>query len=115
MYCRNCLRRKANRPRGLCVPCYYTPSVLARFPVTSKFAPRSFGHVGGYRLPVPALVFPGTEEKLAIMEQRARAGESLFHPDEPRLRFGQRAKVLRVCRALAVDRLQLQESAAYCG
>lgn len=37
MICRHCSKFKANRPRGLCWKCYYTPGVRDLFPSTSKF------------------------------------------------------------------------------
>jgi hypothetical protein len=36
--CRHCNTRYANRPRGLCGQCYYTPGVSERYPPTSKYA-----------------------------------------------------------------------------
>lgn len=40
MICRHCQKVRANRPRGLCWGCYYTPGVLELYPSTSKFAKR---------------------------------------------------------------------------
>lgn len=40
MLCRHCQTKKANRPRGLCWPCYYTPGVKELYPSTSKYGRR---------------------------------------------------------------------------
>lgn len=81
MICRHCLQSKVNRPRGLCWSCYYTPGVRDLFPSTSKFCNRGVGN--GCRnapLPVPTAAIPGSEAKVQILADRARAGLALFHP-----------------------------------
>ena len=82
MMCRHCERVKSNRPRGLCWSCYYRPGVRDLYPSTSKFARRGVGDFNGTAklaaLPTDAL--PGTPEKVAILEQRARLGLALWHP-----------------------------------
>lgn len=82
MLCRNCNHSKPNRPRGLCWTCYYTPGVRDRFPSTSKFARRGVGDFNGKAKlpPVPTHAMPGSEEKVAILEERARLKVSLWHP-----------------------------------
>src|SRR5687768_9146829 len=84
--CQHCRKVLANRPRGLCWSCYYTPGVREKFPSTSKFARRGVGDFNGrIRLPETATdAEPGSEEKLRILEERARLGLSLFHPDDAR-------------------------------
>jgi hypothetical protein len=82
MKCRHCHRVESNRPRGLCWSCYYTPGVRELFPSTSKFARRGLGN-GNVVVPLPAgptAAAPGSPEKVAILEQRARQGVSLWHP-----------------------------------
>lgn len=51
------------------------------FPSTSKFARRGVGN-GNRRAiqPEPTDALPGTEEKVRILEERARRGQSLWHP-----------------------------------
>ncbi len=80
--CRNCSKCKVNRPRGLCWSCYYTPGVKDRYPSTSKFARRGLGNFSGNApLPEsPTVAPPGSPEKLAVIEQRARMRQALFHP-----------------------------------
>jgi hypothetical protein len=82
MLCRHCHRVRMNRPRGLCWSCYYTPGVRDQYPSTSKFARRGIGDFNGKVLlpaePTPAP--PGSPEKVAILEQRARQRQGLWHP-----------------------------------
>jgi hypothetical protein len=81
MLCRHCQKVKSNRPRGLCWSCYYTPGVREKFPSTSKFARRGVGDFcGRARLPQPTDALPGTLEKVAVLEERARCGQALWHP-----------------------------------
>ena len=82
MLCRHCQRVRSNRPRGLCWSCYYTPGVREKYPSTSKFARRGVCDFNGRPAvdarPTPAA--PGSPEKVAVLEERARLGLSLWHP-----------------------------------
>jgi hypothetical protein len=71
-----------NRPRGLCWSCYYTPGVRDLYPSTSKFARRGVGDFNGnIVLPsAPTGAAPGSPEKVAILEERARLRHALWHP-----------------------------------
>jgi hypothetical protein len=81
MMCRHCECTKANRPRGLCWSCYYTPGVRDKYPSTSKFAQRGVGDFNGRApLPIATRALPGTREKVAVLEERARLGQALWHP-----------------------------------
>jgi len=84
MLCRHCNRIKANRPRGLCWSCYYTPGVRERFPSTSKFARRGVDDFNGTAVlaPVPTRALPGTPDKVAVLEERARRRQALWHPQD---------------------------------
>lgn len=86
MVCRHCAKSKVNRPRGLCWSCYYTPGVKELYPSTSKFARRGVGNFTGHASlpPVPTTAAPGTPEKLAVLEQRARSNLAIFHPADAR-------------------------------
>ena len=88
LICRHCSKCPVNRPRGLCFSCYYTPGVKERYPSTSKYARRGVGHVAGRRNPLlpdrPTTAAPGTPEKLAVMEARAKANRAVFHPADAR-------------------------------
>lgn len=84
--CRHCTKKKCNRPRGLCWTCYYAPGVTALYPITSKYARKGVGNVTGDRPmpPAPTTAAPGTEEKMQVLEARAEALQSLFHPADAR-------------------------------
>lgn len=79
--CRHCNRGRVNRPRGLCWGCYYTPGVKDQYPPTGMAA-RRLGNFAGQSLPLgtPTTVAPATPEKLAVMEERARLKQCLWHP-----------------------------------
>jgi hypothetical protein len=68
----------------LCWSCYYTPGVRELYPSTSKFARRGVGDFNGRaRLPPqPTAALPGTPEKLAILCERARLRQALWHPQD---------------------------------
>jgi hypothetical protein len=54
------------------------------FPSTSKFARRGFGN-GNLVVPLPAeptTAAPGSPEKVAILQERARRGVALWHPSD---------------------------------
>lgn len=87
MLCRNCHRVPASRPRGLCWVCYYRPGVRERYPSTSKFARRGvLDFHGRVRLPLYATrALPGTPEKIAVLAERARLRQELFHPHDAAL------------------------------
>lgn len=84
--CRHCSLAKVNRPRGLCRVCYHAPGVRGLYPPTSKYAHRGVGNVCGNRPPpdAPTAAAPGTEEKMAVLAERARLGFSLWHPLDAR-------------------------------
>jgi hypothetical protein len=84
MLCRHCKRSEATRPRGLCWTCYYAPGVRERYPSTSKYAHRGVDDFNGlpFLPPLPTRARPGTPEKLAILEQRARLRLALWHPQD---------------------------------
>lgn len=84
--CRHCSNSKVNRPRGLCWSCYYAPGVKELYPSTSKYARRGVGNfTGSAPLPsAPTTAAPGTPEKLAVLEQRAKMKLAIFHPADAR-------------------------------
>lgn len=83
MLCRNCQKVKSNRPRGLCWSCYYTPGVREQYPSTSKFARRGVkDFYGRTQQAEPTDALPGSEEKIRILMERARLGQTLFHPQD---------------------------------
>ena len=81
MKCRHCQRVESNRPRGLCWSCYYKPGVRELYPSTSKFARRGVGNFCGPAQPCdPTAALPGSAEKVAILEERAKQRQELWHP-----------------------------------
>jgi hypothetical protein len=84
--CRHCSRQKVNRPRGLCWSCYYTPGVKDLYVSDSPHARRGIGLGDTDRPlpPVPTATAPGTPERLAVLEQRARDRLAIFHPADAR-------------------------------
>jgi|SRR6516162_557994 hypothetical protein len=84
MRCRHCGRVRVNRPRGLCWSCYYTPGLREFYPSTSKFARRGISDFNGRGAlpPEPTDAPPGSPEKVEILIQRARNGQSLWHPND---------------------------------
>ena len=87
MICRHCQKVKSNRPRGLCWSCYYRPGVRDQYPSTSKYARRGVTDFNGKtaQAALPTSALPGTEEKVAVLAERARLGLSLWHPHDARL------------------------------
>jgi hypothetical protein len=82
--CLHCRGPLVNRPRGLCWTCYYTPSVREQYPFRgAKFTRRGSGiGAGGSQAVLPTTAQPGSAEKVAVLEERARLGLSLWHPDD---------------------------------
>src|SRR5438876_918710 len=84
MLCQHCQQAKISRPRRLCWACYYKPGVRDLYPSTSKFGRRGVGNFCG-NAPLPAFptdALPGSLEKMAVLEERARLRQSLWHPDD---------------------------------
>ena len=78
--CRHC-GRKANRPRGLCWTCYYTPAVSDRYPSTSKFCTHKPEELLACLGPAawPTAAPPGSREKVAVLSDRAGDRLELWH------------------------------------
>lgn len=81
--CRHCHAANVGRPRGLCWRCYYTPGIKKLYQPTAYVTNRS-GHGIGLQLPSPAsfptYALPGSPEKVAVLELRARLRQELWHP-----------------------------------
>lgn len=82
--CRHCLRNKSVRPRGLCFRCYYLPGVRDLYPSTSKYARRGVRNFNGDTLgpDEPTEHPPASPEKVDVLAERARLGQSLWHPQD---------------------------------
>ncbi|QVL31120.1 hypothetical protein KIH39_20045 [Telmatocola sphagniphila] len=87
MICRHCKKAKVSRPRGLCWCCFYTPGVKELYPSTSKYARRGEGNFSGKGVhPVaPTSATPGSAEKIAILAERVRNRQELWHPSDARI------------------------------
>lgn len=86
--CQHCQYRVITRPKQLCWTCYTNEGIRSLYPSTSKYARRGIG-AGNKKVQLPTIVsdaMPGSFEKIELMHERAKRGESLFHPAEPRLK-----------------------------
>jgi hypothetical protein len=87
--CKHCQRPRRQIKRGLCWSCYYTPAIRQLYP------PRVIqGHglgCGPVGMPRPTAAWPGTPEKIAVLERRAKDRRQLFHPDDAGMRPQRRA------------------------
>jgi hypothetical protein len=93
--CRHCLVRHATRARSLCWRCSLDPAVRALHPLGPRHRCDRRGvedFNGAGRPCVPTRAQPNTAEKLAVLAERAAAGQSLFHRDDAR-RDDEAAKV----------------------
>jgi hypothetical protein len=78
--CTHCKTRVAARARGLCWPCSNMPEIRRLYQCQSKYANRGLGTGRGGRLADETTdAFPGTPEKLSIMQERAARNEAVCH------------------------------------
>ncbi len=82
LLCCHCHAKRANRPKGLCHSCYYTPGVRALYKSTSKYVQRGHGTDEGTREPEPTEAMPGSEGKMAALHQRLATGQQLHHRND---------------------------------
>jgi hypothetical protein len=88
--CPHCRRRRRLFRRGLCWSCYDDRSIRRRYPRQGGRGKKYYDHNDGRgrrgRLPKePTCYLPGTPEREKVLALRAERGESLFHPDDPKL------------------------------
>lgn len=85
-YCRRCACKRVNRPRGLCWRCYYTPGIRAQYPPVSIFGcHQQDANVSASVTPDrETMAMPKTSDKIAVMAERVRLRQSVFHPDDAR-------------------------------
>jgi hypothetical protein len=80
MLCRHCHSHPQHRPGKLCVRCYEDHSIRENYVSTCA---RGHGLSDeAKKLPKPTTALPGTPEKLLVLEERARLGQALWHPDD---------------------------------
>jgi hypothetical protein len=82
--CLHCRVRPQCKPRGLCSVCNDDRQVrdCYAFLTSDKYRTRGTAHSKPQRIPEPTATYPGTPERLAVLEARAAAGECLFHPED---------------------------------
>jgi hypothetical protein len=88
--CRHCGCRVASRPRRLCRHCHDDPAIRQQYAPRRPCGRRGTGtdSPGGIPRPLPrhgTAAEPGSEDKIAILQQRARQGQQLHHPADRRL------------------------------
>lgn len=84
--CRHC-GLMGRRPKGLCWKCFSTPEINQQYQTQSKYHPNHMEKDFDGKAPLgsPTQALPGSEEKLQAMEDRARRGFAIFHPQDARL------------------------------
>ena len=80
--CRHCHLKHVARPRGLCWCCYYAPSIRRLYAPACRYGRRGVG-VRGKDPCDPTAAMPGTPEKIAVLAERARFNQRLWHPEDP--------------------------------
>ena len=82
--CQHCKTNVGSRARGLCYGCYLEPEIreLYSAPLRQKFGPSEVVDFNGptKKPDAPTEALPGTPEKVAVLEERAKLGLSLWHP-----------------------------------
>jgi hypothetical protein len=80
--CRHCRKVKKMGNRGPCRECFAVPSIKRRYRPLPSVGVFGVGlGFGGFSLPpAPTTAAPGTAEKVAVLEERARRKVWLWHP-----------------------------------
>jgi hypothetical protein len=85
--CRGCGNPRAKYPRGLCYRCYTTPAVRARHARvqagTARLGAGLAAPAAGSE-PEPTDAPPGSAAKVEALAERARLGQTLYHPKDRR-------------------------------
>lgn len=80
--CQHCHTYPISRPRRLCWRCYHQPDIKDMYQPTTKHGNRGLGN-HNQRVPLPPCptdAQPGSEAKVRVLEERAKADVALFHP-----------------------------------
>lgn len=85
--CRHCGPRtgkRGNRCRGLCYGCFMTLSIRKQYSVASNGERRAdvADSCCPVVLPEPTDTLPGTEERIRVMQERARLRLAVKHPQD---------------------------------
>ena len=93
--CRHCERVLVIYSRRLCRFCWADPEVKSFYPLetgmNNQYSPgrKAVPDYNRSHDPLPeepTEAWPGSPEKVAVMEERAMSGVSLFHPEDPTVR-----------------------------
>lgn len=84
--CQHCARRKANRARRLCAPCYRDDAIRGLYKPYQRISVGLHAYSGDVPplSDAPTDARPGTVEKVRVMEARALAGQHVHHPKDAR-------------------------------
>lgn len=87
--CVHCGKRVANRPRGLCWPCFYCPAVRKLHKPIGKHGragARSWEDDADPKGPPlePTSTLPGTKERIAALRKRHSRRRELWHAQDAR-------------------------------
>ena len=77
--CRHCGTRTVSRPRGLCSSCYYRREIREQYAVVAQAYDTDRHNQHRHVLGTPTRALPGTPEKVAVLMERARLGQALWH------------------------------------
>lgn len=86
MLCRHCGRNGPRAGRGLCIACYAKPAVRSRYPLLCAHGHPGEADFNGTARPAERATdaVPGSEEKIAILTERAAERRELWHPEDGR-------------------------------
>lgn len=79
-YCLHCKDRRFLESRGLCSKCYKKMNIRNLYPREIETQRKSEEPPEPEQLPEPTTAFPGSPEKVAILQKRFTAGQHLWHP-----------------------------------
>lgn len=86
-WCKHCGKVGLTRSRGLCYACYQNYEIRKQYGSYTKVPFGSEFNLDSRSRPLPlpdqpTEAVPGSEQKVAIMEQRLQSGRSIFHPHD---------------------------------
>lgn len=85
--CSHCRRPVRLCRRNLCTRCYYTPDIRMMY-APAVFVSNGVGQSGSVLAPGPTGAAPGTDAKVAVLEERAALGVGLWHPLDAEIDLG---------------------------
>jgi hypothetical protein len=87
MVCPHCKKDKVCQTRGLCTSCYSDIEIRAQYPLRGRQATFGPGNFYGPGKPgaAPTSALPGSEAKIAVLTERVRLGQKLWHPEDGKI------------------------------